>query len=285
MSASSRAPVDAARAADVLRERIGSAPRLAIVLGSGLGSIEREITDPVSVPFEDVPGYPTAGVAGHAGRYVAGRWGGVDVLLQCGRFHIYEGHGAEVVAAPVRVAAALGVETLILTNAAGGVRPSLEAGDLVLVEDHLNMMFTSPLIGPVREGETRFPDMSEPYDPVLRRLALEVASEVGEKLEEGTYAALRGPQYETAAEVRMLARIGADVVGMSTVPEVLVARALGLRCLAFSVVANKAVGLREGPLSHEEVVEQGRVGGARLANVLTRLVPRIGEELYPGSAK
>lgn len=271
------ASFDVRAAADHVRSAIGTVPPIAVVLGSGLGVIEDEMVDPVVVPFAEVPGYPVAGVQGHAGRYVSGRLGGAEVLLQCGRFHMYEGYGPEMVAAPVRVAAALGVRAVVFTNASGGVRRTLGPGDIVLLDDHINWMFTSPLHGPVEPGETRFPDMSQPYDPDLRRMARDVALEVGERLEEGTYAALLGPQYETAAEVRMLERLGADVVGMSTVPEVLVARACGLRCLAFSVVANKAVGLAEGPLSHQEVVEQGKVGGARLARLLTRLLPRMAE--------
>jgi purine-nucleoside phosphorylase len=274
-----------ASAADHVRARIDPAPAILIVLGSGLGALEQELEECVVVPFGEVPGFPRPTVEGHAGRYAAGRLGGVPVLLQCGRIHMYEGGGLDLVAAPVRVAATLGVRVGVLTNAAGGVRRTLRPGDLVVLDDHINWMFTSPLFGPVQAGEERFPDMSEPYDPALRRLALEVASEVGERVEEGTYAALLGPQYETAAEVRMLERLGADVVGMSTVPEVLVARALGLRCLAFSVVANEAAGMGGGPLSHEEVVEQGRAGGRRLARLLTRLVPRLAEELYSGSTK
>ncbi|MGD8281980.1 MAG: purine-nucleoside phosphorylase, partial [Gemmatimonadota bacterium] len=221
------AAFDVGAAAEYLRSGIGTVPRIAVVLGSGLGVIEDGMVDPVVVPFADVPGYPSAGVQGHAGRYVSGTLGGVDVLLQCGRFHMYEGHGPEMVAAPVRVAHALGVQVIVFTNASGGVRRTLGPGDIVLLDDHINWMFTSPLFGPVAPGETRFPDMSEPYDPELRALARAVSVEVGERLEEGTYAALLGPQYETAAEVRMLERLGADVVGMSTVPEVLVARACG----------------------------------------------------------
>lgn len=275
---------DVVAAADHLRTRIDPAPPTLIVLGSGLGSLEDALEDRVAVPFTDLPGFPPATVEGQAGRYAAGRLGGVPVLLQCGRFHMYEGGGADLVAAPVRVAAALGVRVLVLTNAAGGVRRTLRPGDLVLLDDHINWMFTSPLLGPAQTGEERFPDMSEPYDDGLRSLALQLAAEVGERVEEGTYAALLGPQYETAAEVRMLERLGADVVGMSTVPEVLVARALGLRCLAFSVVANKAVGMGGGPLSHEEVVAQGRAGGQRLARLLTHLVPRLANA-YPVSTK
>jgi purine-nucleoside phosphorylase len=214
-------------------------------------------------------------VVGHAGRFVAGQFGGADVLVQAGRYHFYEGHPAEVVAAPVRVAAALGVEALVLTNAAGGVRADLEPGDLLLVSDHLNLMGRSPLMGPARAGEVRFPDMGAPYAPEFRRLAVDVARERGAALSEGIYAGLLGPAYETAAEVRMLAGLGADVVGMSTVPEVLVARARGIRCLAFSVVTNKATGLAAGAVTHDEVVAVGRGAGERLAGVLEVLVPRI----------
>jgi purine-nucleoside phosphorylase len=197
------------------------------------------------------------------------------VLVQSGRYHFYEGHPTEVVAAPVRVAAALGIEALVLTNAAGGVRFDLEPGDLVLVSDHLNLMGRSPLVGPARTGEVRFPDMGAPYDPEFRRLAVEVARERGVALAEGIYAGMLGPAYETAAEVRMLAGLGADVVGMSTVPEVLVARARGIRCVAFSVVTNKATGLAVGAVTHDEVVAVGRGAGERLAGVLEVLVPRI----------
>lgn len=236
-----------------------------MVLGSGLGRLVDVVQDPVTIAFEDLPGFPGAGVAGHEGRYVAGLLGGRRVLLQAGRYHVYEGHPRDVVAAPVRLARALGAEILILTNAAGGVDPALEPGDLVLLRDHLNLMFSNPLIGSVADGEVRFPDMTDPYDPALRALALETAAALGISLGEGVYAALTGPTYETAAEVRMLRTLGADVVGMSTVPEVLVARALGLRCLAVSMVTNKGTGLAPHPLGHHEVMEVGARAGARVA--------------------
>jgi purine-nucleoside phosphorylase len=276
---------DVAAAADHLRSRVGDMPGISIVLGSGLGAVEAELSDPVVIPFGEVPGYPEPSVEGHAGRYVAGHLSGVEVLLQCGRFHYYEGHESEVVAAPMRVAAALGVRAVVFTNAAGAIRPGLEPGGLVLLDDHINLMFRSPLIGAVQGGETRFPDMSEPYDPQLRRLALDTARELGSALEQGTYVAMLGPAYETPAEVRMLAGLGADVVGMSTVPEVLVARAVGLRCVAFSVVTNYAAGLAPGGLTHREVLEGGREAGVRLANLLSQLVPRIADDLYSGSTK
>jgi purine-nucleoside phosphorylase len=276
---------DVARAAAFLRSRLPFAPRVAVVLGSGLGQLADELSDAASVAFEELPGFPPSGVPGHAGKYVAGRLGGAEVLFQCGRYHVYEGHAPDVVGAPARVAAALGVEVLVLTNAAGGVRPSLEPGDLVVVDDHMNLMGRSPLVGPVQEGEVRFPDMSAPYDPALVAVALTAADELGLELERGVYAGMLGPAYETAAEVRMLGTLGADVVGMSTVPEVLVARARGLSCLAFSVVTNKATGLGGGSLSHDEVVAVGREAGARLARLLRVVIPRVVAEAQSGSTK
>lgn len=272
---STRPRPDIAAAARVLAGRLPFAPRATVVLGSGLGVLLDRVEAAVSVPFEELPGFPGAGVAGHAGRFVAGLLGGIPVLVQAGRYHVYEGHPGSVVGAPVRLSAALGVEHLVLTNAAGGVDPALEPGDLVLLEDHLNLMFTSPLVGPVAPGETRFPDMSAPYDPELRHLALQVASDEGIALGRGVYAALPGPAYETAAEVRMLRILGADVVGMSTVPEVLVARALGLRCLAVSMVTNKGTGLSPHPLSHDEVMAVGRDAGVRLAALIEGVLARL----------
>lgn len=259
-------------AARILSERLGRTPEAVVVLGSGLGGLVDALADPVSVPFGDLPGFPPAGVAGHAGRWVGGTLGGRFVLLQAGRYHVYEGHPAEVVAAPVRLVAELGVRTLVLTNAAGGVDPALEPGDLVLLRDHVNFMFRSPLTGPVAPGEARFPDMSEPYDAELRSLALRVAAGLRIHLREGVYAAMPGPAYETAAEVRMLRTLGADVVGMSTVPEVLVARARGVRCLALSMVTNKGTGYAAAPLSHHEVMEVGAAAGERVAALVTGVI-------------
>ena len=246
------------------------------MLGSGLGAVEERVEDPVTVPFGDLAGMPGSSVHGHAGRFVAGRLGGARVLVASGRFHAYEGHGMDVVALPVRVAAILGATTLVATNAAGGIREDLGPGDLVLIQDHLNLMFRNPLVGPVREGETRFPDMSAPYDPGLATLAQDAAGRLGIPLAGGTYAAVLGPSYETAAEVRMLSRLGADVVGMSTVPEVIVARARGIECLAFSMVTNRATGLSETPLSHDEVLEVGQRAGGRLADLITEVVGSMG---------
>ena len=183
-----------------------------------------------------------------------------------------QGHPLELVVAPVRILAELGVEVLIFTNAAGAIHPSIGPGDLLLLDDHISLMFRSPLVGPVIGSEHRFPDMSAPYDVALQEAARRAASGVGVGLARGTYAAVLGPAYETAAEVRMLAKVGADVVGMSTVPEVITARALGLRCVGFSMVTNKATGMSEDPVAHEDVLEIGKQAGVRLGLVLTALV-------------
>jgi purine-nucleoside phosphorylase len=211
---------------------------------------------------------------GHGGELVAGTLGGKEIIAQSGRFHLYEGHEAAVAALPVRTFAALGVDTLVVTNAAGGIRRTFAPGTVMLIADHLNLTFRNPLLGPVLPGEERFPDMSGPYDSSLRALAREVAREQKLGLNEGIYVQLLGPSYETPAEIRMLDRMGADAVGMSTVVEVIAARARGLRCLGFSVVTNAAAGIA-GKLDHTEVMETAnRVTGdlgALLEGVIERL--------------
>lgn len=280
-SAEPGSPEAVVGAAEYLAGRIGLTPEVQLVLGSGLGGVAEAVEGAVEVPFPEVPGLPAAGVAGHAGRFVAGTMGGRAVLLQSGRFHLYEGHPPDLVVAPVRIAAALGARTLILTNAAGGIHPALEPGALMLLDDHMDLMARSPLAGAVRPGEARFPDMSAPYDPALQDVALEEAAELAVPLHRGVYAGLLGPSFETPAEIRMLQRLGADAVGMSTVPEVITARALGLRCLAFSAITNRAAGLAPEPPSHEEVMEVGRRAGKSLAELLRRVVvglPELPEE-------
>ncbi len=253
----------------------GPAPKVAIVLGSGLGFLSDEVRDSVRIPYAEIPGFPQPGVVGHKGELVAGTLEGVPVLVQSGRFHLYEGHSADVVALPVRVFHAVGVRTLIVTNAAGGVRPTFRAGALMLIADHVNLMFRNPLIGPVQEGEERFPDMSAPYDPELRALAREVARQERIPLDEGVYLALLGPCFETPAEIRMLQRLGADAVGMSTVPEVITARARGIRCLGFSTITNLAAGISPVPLSHQEVLEVGRQVGHSLGTIVKGVVRQL----------
>ncbi|PYP73522.1 MAG: purine-nucleoside phosphorylase [Gemmatimonadetes bacterium] len=265
-----------AEAVRTVARRIGSLePRAAIVLGSGLGFLADEVRDAVRIPYAEIPGFPAPGVAGHKGELVAGTLDGVPVLVQSGRFHLYEGHGADVAGLPVRVFASLGVRTLIVTNAAGGVRLTFRPGTLMLIADHINFMFRNPLTGPALEGEERFPDMSEPYDARLRALAREVAREAKIPLEEGVYVGLLGPSYETPAEVRMLQRLGADAVGMSTVPEVIVARARGMRCLGFSTITNLAAGISPTALSHQEVLEVGRQVGQALGTIVKGVLRRL----------
>ncbi|HZH42294.1 MAG TPA: purine-nucleoside phosphorylase [Gemmatimonadales bacterium] len=269
MSASPQAAADA-----VLRRIAPRKPKVAIVLGSGLGFLADRVEGAARVPYADIPGFPEPGVQGHKGELVAGNLGGVPVLVQAGRFHLYEGHDAETAGLPVRVFARVGIKTLIVTNASGGIRPGFGAGTLMLLSDHLNLMFRNPLIGPLIEGEERFPDMTEAYDAGLRTLAKETAARLKVPLEEGVYAALLGPSYETPAEVRMLGTMGADAVGMSTVPEVIVARARGMKCLGFSIVTNPAAGLSGAALSHQEVLDVGLKMGAKLGDLITEVVRR-----------
>jgi purine-nucleoside phosphorylase len=260
--------VDPVAAAERLRQRLPWTPEVLLVLGSGLGPLADRMDDAVRVSFTELPGHPPPGVQGHAGRYVAGVVEGHRVLAQQGRFHLYEGHAMEVVGLPVRTAHELGVRTLVVTNAAGGIRRDLTPGSLLLIDDHVNLQYRSPLIGPVRVGEVRFPDMSAPYDPSLQALAERVALREGIRLTRGVYAAVTGPAYETPAEIRMLERMGVDVVGMSTVPEILVARALGMCCLGLSLVTNHAAGISPAPLDHAEVVEVGRAAGAGMERLV-----------------
>jgi len=259
-----------------MRELLPRIPRIAVVLGSGLGGFARALDDPVSIPFADLPPLPPAAVEGHGGRFVAGSLRGVDVLVQAGRVHAYEGVAEEVVAAPVRMMAALGVEAVVMTNAAGGIHPLFEPGDVVLLDDQINFSFRSVLRGPTVHGESRFPDMGAPFDDALREAIRDAALGLGMRLREGTYAGVLGPAYETPAEIRMLRRLGADLVGMSTVHEVAVARAAGLRVAVLSLVTNRAAGLGAGALSHTEVLEVGRRASADVVRLLTEVVCATG---------
>lgn len=277
-------PID--ECARIVLERGGARPEVHIVLGSGLGGIAERVEDAVEVPFRDLPGFPGTSVAGHEGCFLAGRIEGVPVLLQSGRFHFYEGFGAEIVAAPVRVGRALGAGTLVLTNASGGIRPDLVPGALMLVDDHLNLGFQAPLAGPVHPGEARFPDMSRPYDRKLMALAEEVALAEAIRLTRGVYGWVLGPNFETPAEVLALRALGADVVGMSTVPETIAARAGGQRVVAVSVVTNRAAGLGLEAVDHKEVMVWGAAAGEKLGVLLEGLVPllAVDEAGGPGSS-
>ncbi|MCU0626171.1 MAG: purine-nucleoside phosphorylase [Gemmatimonadaceae bacterium] len=274
-SSGAQAAGEAAAAVRRLAARELPAPAAVIVLGSGLGGLAQRIDDAVRIPFHDVPGFPMATVAGHAGALILGRLAARPVLCLAGRFHIYEGHAPQVAAFPVRVAHALGARTLVVSNAAGGIRRTFTPGTLMRIEDHINLMMRHPLAGPVQPGEARFPDMSRPYDAALASLAHAVAREQGTRLEVGVYCALTGPTYETPAEVRMLERLGADAVGMSTVPEVLVARALGMRVLGISCITNAAAGYTGQPLSHDEVIESTREAAGRFEALVEGVVARL----------
>ena len=266
-----RAAAEAVRAAIAPR-----APKIAIVLGSGLGFLGDQAEQAVRVPYAKIPGFPQPGVVGHAGELIAGTLAGVPVLMQSGRFHLYEGHAPEVAALPVRVFAALGVRTVILTNAAGGMRRTFGPGTLMLISDHINFMGRNPLVGPAVEGETRFPDMTDPYDSGLRAVARAVASTEHVNLEEGVYLAVLGPSYEAKAEIEMFQRAGADAVGMSTVPEVIAARARGLACVGISTITNPAAGLGTAPLSHQEVLETADRVKGELAQLVRGIVREVG---------
>jgi purine-nucleoside phosphorylase len=263
-------------AASAVRERLdGRTPGVAIVLGSGLGQFAERLTDAVRIPYDQIPYFPAPTVIGHSGELVAGTLAGRGVLVQSGRFHMYEGHPAALTALPVRVFSRLGVTTLVLTNAAGGIRRSFESGTVMLIADQINLSFRNALFGPSLPGETRFPDMSDPYDPVLRKLAREVARTRKIPLAEGVYVGLLGPSYETPAEIRMLERLGADAVGMSTVIEVVAARAAGIRCLGFSAITNPAAGVTPNKLDHLEVMEVAYRVAGELAALIEGVVAAL----------
>jgi purine-nucleoside phosphorylase len=246
----------ARRAADVIRRRIGSQkPEIGIVLGSGLGGLANDIENAERVAFNEIPGFPTATVLGHAGALVSGKLSGRDVVALAGRFHMYEGHPPQLAAFPVRVMHELGAPIYFASNAAGGVSRNLTAGDLMIITDHLNLTGLNPLTGPVEEGDERFPDMSAPYDLELCEMLRRAAAKAGVEPKEGVYTWLPGPSFETRSEVRMLERLGADAVGMSTVPEVIVARAIGMRVAAMSCIANAASGVTDAPVLHTDVLE------------------------------
>lgn len=265
----------AARAANVVRTiaaRPIPPPVAAIVLGSGLGGLADQITDAVRIPFHDIPGFPPATVEGHAGALIIGMLGERAVFCLAGRFHLYEGHPAAVAVFPVRLVHALGARTLIVSNAAGGVRRSFSPGTLMRIADHINLMNRHALAGPVQPGEPRFPDMSAPYDRALGQQLDATARAMGLRLDVGVYCGLLGPTYETPAEVRMLEKLGADAVGMSTVPEVIAARALDMRCVGVSLITNAAAGYTAALLNHAEVLHESKDAAGRFQALITAFV-------------
>jgi purine-nucleoside phosphorylase len=255
------------------------APRLALVLGSGLGSFADSFEARVALPYASIRGMPRPSVEGHAGNLVLGTLHGVPVVTMQGRTHLYEGHPPSQVVFGVRLMLKLGARTLLVTNAAGGIDPSFAAGTLMLIEDHLNLTGQSCLVGPNDPAlGVRFPDMSHAYDPGLRQRALALAARLGIPLHTGVYAGLLGPSYETPAEVRMLGRLGASAVGMSTVQEVLAARHMGARCLGISCVTNPAAGLSKTPLDHDEVQAIAKAASGQLSALLGALIGELGRD-------
>jgi purine-nucleoside phosphorylase len=251
-------------------------PRVAVVLGSGLGAFADELEDPISIPYSNIPGWPASTAAGHSGKLVFGRLGKLDVAVMAGRAHLYEGYTPAQVTLGVRVLRHLGVHSVVFTNAAGGINLSYQQGALVLISDHINLQGSNPLLGPNDDSEgPRFPDMTEAYSSAYRAKAHQVAHELKIQLDEGVYAALTGPSYETPAEIRYLRAIGADLVGMSTVPEVIVANYLGLQVLAISCVTNMAAGILPQKLDHKEVMETGYRVRDTLIRFLKALLPKL----------
>jgi purine-nucleoside phosphorylase len=257
-------------------------PLIGIVLGSGLGALADAVTEAVVIPFSEIPHFPKATVVGHTGRIVAGKLGGVPVLVMQGRVHYYEGYTPQEVTFPMRVLGALGLRAVILTNAAGGIKEGYKIGQLVAITDHINFMGFNPLVGPnePRFGfnagfGSRFFDMTEAYSRRLRYMAQEAASADGFDMTDGIYLAVTGPSFETPAEIRAFRALGATMVGMSTVPETIVARHMGLEVLGISCITNLAAGMSLKPLSHEEVFDAGQQVEERLAHLCTRLLPMI----------
>lgn len=260
-------------AADFVRSKLACQPTVGLILGSGLGGIAERIARPVYIPYGEIPHFACSTAPGHVGRFVAGQLGGKDVLCMQGRLHFYEGHAMEDIIFPIRVMKLLGIRSLIVTNAAGGINTGFSVGDLMLIEDHINLMGRNPLVGPNdADFGPRFCDMSYTYTPALRKEAEEAAARLGIGLRKGVYLAVTGPSFETPAEIRAFRTLGADAVGMSTVPEVIAASHCGLQVLAFSLITNMAAGVLDQKLTEEEVIEIGAKKGAELQALILEIL-------------
>ncbi len=267
-------------AAKLFLARTPLRPKIALVLGSGLGAFADSLTDAARVPYAEIPAFPQSTAIGHAGRMVIGNAGTVAVAAMQGRVHLYEGYSIHEVTFPIRVFARMGIRAVILTNAAGGINLGYSQGALVLVRDHINLQGANPLVGPNDDRfGVRFPDMSQAYDRSYREIAREEAARLGTMLHEGVYAGLLGPSYETPAEIEYLRRIGADLVGMSTVAEVIAARHMGIKVLAISCVTNMAAGILDQPLSHAEVMETGERVKTTFEALLRAVLPRVAQNV------
>ncbi len=267
---------DVRRAADLVRSRLPCAPQVGVVLGSGLSAFASQLGTPLSIPYGEIPGWPPSSVIGHEGRLVAGTSSGRTVAVLSGRAHYYEGHDLQTVAFGVRVLGLLGVKTVILTNAAGGINTRLGRGALMVIDDHINLIGGNPLLGPNEDrfGQ-RFPDMTAAYSPRLRAIADAVAGEMKIGLEHGVYVAVHGPSYETPAEIRAFRTLGADAVGMSTVPEVIAARHMGIEVLGISCITNMAAGVLPEPLDHEEVMATAARVGGQFIGLVEGIIARL----------
>ncbi|MBC7224180.1 MAG: purine-nucleoside phosphorylase [Anaerolineae bacterium] len=262
-------------AAQSVRQRAPLSPQVGLVLGSGWGALAEALSEKACIAYEEIPGFPRSTVSWHAGKLWLGRLEGKPIAVMQGRFHPYEGLTAQEVAFPIACLHALGVRTLIVTNASGAINEAFRPGELMLITDHINFQGENPLTGLAEEGLTRFPDMTYAYDPDLQELAREAAREAGIPLREGVYVAFRGPSFETPAEIRMARRWGADAVGMSSVPEVIMARALGMRVVAISCLSNMAAGILPQPLTAEEVMEVTQGAIPAMTALIRGLVRRL----------
>ena len=269
----------AERAAKFILSKTKLRPQIALVLGSGLGAFAGELAGTTKIPYQKIPGFPRSTAVGHAGQLVIGKVGSIEVAVMQGRVHSYEGYTAKEVVFPMRVLGRLGIRSAILTNAAGGIDLGYKQGALVVIRDHINLQGANPLIGPNDERfGPRFPDMTQAYWKQYREIALGEAKRLGIEVHEGVYAALSGPSYETPAEIRYLRTIGADLVGMSTVPETIVARHMGIRILGISCVTNMAAGILDQPINHAEVMETGERVKTQFIALLRSVIPRIAAE-------
>lgn len=257
-----------------LKARMKSTPETAIILGTGLGHLASEIQTELAIPYSEIPDFPISTVEGHHGQLIFGKLGGKDIMAMDGRFHYYEGYGMGEVTFPIRVMSPLGIKTLFVSNAAGGTNPSFRVGDMMIITDHINFLPENPLHGPNIPMGPRFPDMSEAYDSELIDLANTIAAELKIKVRHGVYLATQGPTYETPAEYRMFAHWGADAVGMSTVPEVIVARHCGIRCFGISIITDLGVHGKIVKVTHEEVQQAARAAQPRMAAIMREMIAR-----------
>lgn len=259
-----------------VKERIDVIPEIGIILGSGLGDLANNVEDRVNIKYEDIPNMPKSTVVGHAGQYVFGKLNGKNVVMMQGRIHYYEGHAMEVLAMPIHIMKYLGIKTLVVTNAAGGVNESFKPGDLMIIKDHINFAFTNPLIGKNEEEiGPRFPDMSTAYDKDLIQIAEKIGKGMNIELKKGVYVMMTGPTYETPAEIRMTRILGGDAVGMSTVPDVITAKHCGLKVLGISCITNMAAGILDQPLNHEEVIETSNMVKEKFMKLVSGIVKEI----------